>query len=557
MANRHKNTVDERPSYLSEDGSIDLSKVWQYQPKQLEPLRDITVNGQTYRTLAAPQFLSVGGFRGGKTTGALMFGIENFCLKYRYCDILVLRRTFKELESGAIADLKTFVPKELYNYDATKHVATFTNGSRVVFGHCANNLEKDIAQYLGQAYPFILIDECAQFSADAWQMLHARNMVNASCEPDEFGRVPDAVMWGCTNPLGPHWSFYYTVFVLKEPWQKPETAIKDNNGDWWEKENGEYKLIHNLDHYAYQQSTVLDNPKFIARNPGYVAKLMAMPKAKRDKYLYGVLDKVEGQYYDCWSTEFHVINLRDDPEAIIWEDWQPVWIGQDWGMQHANAAYFFTKAMVKNPLTGKYKLKTVCFQEVLVTGGKTYKNLASILATKARRPDGKIVKVKNLYFSHEKFSRVMDKHTPAEDYSRELKTYGLPGVTRGTTNRIASASFIYNQLKEGDLVITDNCVEIINAIPRLMRNPDNLDDVLKTSATSDDAYDGFRLGLYGELGAKNRPADDRIMERAKTLQETDPIAAHFYLMKQRAELAKRKSEWIEQKGGVLQLGGWQ
>jgi hypothetical protein len=77
------------------------------------------------------------------------------------------------------------MPPELYDYDQTKHVATLTNGSRVVFGHCQNNKDRDIEQYLGQAYPAILVDECGQFSPDAWMMLYSRNTINASCQPDE------------------------------------------------------------------------------------------------------------------------------------------------------------------------------------------------------------------------------------------------------------------------------------------------------------------------------------------------------------------------------------
>ena len=64
-----------------------------------------------------------------------MYIVMNYSLAYENCDVLVLRRTFKELDSGAIKDFQTFVPPELYKYDQTKHVATFTNGSRVVFGH--------------------------------------------------------------------------------------------------------------------------------------------------------------------------------------------------------------------------------------------------------------------------------------------------------------------------------------------------------------------------------------------------------------------------------------
>ena len=540
---------EERPVYLSPDGTVDIAKAWTFQPKQQELHRDIVINGNTYRTLAAAQCLLVGGMRGGKTTGALMFGVINFCLAFSYCDILVLRRTFKELESGAIADMKAFVPSELYTYDQTKHVATFGNGSRIVFGHCQNNKERDILAYLGQAYPYILVDECAQFSPEAWMLLNARNAVNAACIPDSFGNLPMACMVGCTNPMGIHWNYYHTIWVKKEPWEKSETAKRDFNGNWWELETGEPVCVYNTADYAYSESTAMDNPIFIKRNPGWVAMMMAKPKALRDKWLYGVLDKVEGQYFDCWSEEFHVINLREDPDAVKWQEWQPVWAGGDWGMGHANSTYLFTKALVRSSTDeNKYSMKTVCFREIVVPGNKTYRELAANISAVAKYPDGKPCKVSAFYFSHEKFNRVMDAHSPADEYSRELEKYGLPAVTRGTQDRIGSASFLYNELKNGRLVIMDYCVEIINAIPRLQRNPENLDDVLKTNNKSDDAYDGFRLGLYGQLGVKQRPQRDVIAEHASTL---DPIAKHFYLMKKNQELAAQSSCWSDSKSDYV------
>lgn len=522
---------EEKPkkSYISASGELDFAKIFRHQPKQTELLRNVVRNGGTYVVPMAPQCLSTGGIRSGKTTGILMYFIQHYCMKYSGCDILVLRRTFTELESGAIADFKTFMPEELYTYDGTKHVATLVNGSRIVFGHCQNNKERDIEQYLGQAYPGILVDECGQFSPDAWLMLFARNIVNASCKEDEFGNFPVPCIWGATNPIGPHYEYYRTVFVQKEPWQKTENARKDEtNGTWWEFEAGNWNLIYDPADYAYQRSTVLDNAEMIKRDPGIISRLMSMPKAKRDKMLHGLDGRFEGQYFDVFDPEYHVINLREDPEAIIWQNYQSVWVGQDWGMSHANAAYFFTKALVRKSIGSDYVMKTVCFAEVVTTGGKTYKELASILAHRSKLPNGTLVKVKSIFFSHEKFNRQMDTHGPANDYSKALKELGLPAVSRGTQDRIGRASLMYNMLKSGELVILDHCREIILSIPTLMRNPDELDDVLKTEAKGDDCYDGFALGLYGQLSTKKRPEADEIRAHAATL---DPIASWFYRQK--------------------------
>ena len=339
----------DRPAYINEDGTLNIDKIFRHQEKQTELLQVKTRDGIPYLMTVAPQCLSVGGFRSGKTVGWLMYFVMHYSLAFDCCDILVLRRTFKELESGAIKDFLTFVPKELYTYDQTKHVATMINGSRVVFGHCQNNKMRDIEQYLGQAYAAILIDECGQFSPDAWMMLYARNIVNAACKPSKKNpnHFPIPVIVGCTNPLGPYYEYYRTVFVQKEPWEKPEGARRDDNGAWWVFENGEPLNIYDPSLYAYQRSTAMDNPEFLKRDPGFLARMNSMPKAKRDKMLLGLDGAVEGQYFDVFDPYEHVIDLREDPEAIIWQPWQTVWGSQDWGMGHANAAYLFTKALVR------------------------------------------------------------------------------------------------------------------------------------------------------------------------------------------------------------------
>jgi hypothetical protein len=385
-----------------------------------------------------------------------------------------------------------------------------------------------IEQYLGSAYTGILVDECGQFSAEAWGMLYSRNIVGAACVPNKHGHLPIPVIVGATNPLGPFYEYYRTVFVQKEPFEKPETARKDINGFWWTKESGEWVCIYDHRLYAYQRSTAMDNPEFLKRDPGFIARMNSLPKAQRDKKLLGLDGVCEGQYFTNFDSYEHVIDLREDPEAIIWQPWQPVVGSQDWAMGgHYNAAYLFTKALVRT-LGSNYKLKTVCFKEVVAQGGKTHKEWASIFKNMCKLPNGMEVKPRLIAFSHEKFSKQVTAHTPADEYSRELRALGLPSVSRAAMDRVGGASLMYNMFSNGDLVILDTCREIINAIPSLMRDPISIDDVLKVNTKGDDAYDAFRYGIYAMLRDKKKPEEVTIEEHAKTL---GPMEAYFYRLK--------------------------
>lgn len=541
-------------------GQVEFKFSFQQAQKRL--FHYVTRGAGAYLQPIAPQCLEWGGIRGGKTCAKLIYYIQNYCLRFNHCDVLVLRRTFSELESGVIQDFKTFVPSALFDYNQQAHIATFTNGSRCVFAGCVNNRERDIEKYLGQSYPGILVDECGQFSPNAWELLYSRNTVNAACEPDDHGNFPIPSIAGCTNPLGPYWEYYHSLFVLKVPWNREEGARKAKDGSWWVPDAGSYRLIYNPADYAANQTTVLDNPAYIKeRDPGIIARLKALPKAKMQKMLLGLADRMEGQYFDCFSEEQHVIDLREDPEAIIWQDWQPVWGGQDWGVGHWNAAYLFTKALVRNTIGNDYSLKTVCFQEIAPeTTGQTNIEMADMISAKAHYPrlpqdhpqferiSGKPCKVRAIYFSHEKFNRVMEAHSPADDYSRLLRARGLPSVSRGTMDRIGSAGFLYNLFKNGKIVILKGqCPGIILALPSLQRDPDNLDDVLKSDSRADDRYDGFRLGLYGMLNERAKPQVEKDREYADTL---DPLSRHFYLRKKSFENEKVGQSFVQESANV-------
>ena len=76
-----------------------------------------------------------------------------------------------------------------------------------------------------------------------------------------------------------------------------------------------------------------------------------------------------------------------------------------------------------------------------------------------------------------------------------------------------------------EFVISDDCEKLLFAIPRLMRDPKNPNDVLKVKREgdpSDDIYDGVRYGLKSKLAAAEVPyvvMRKRLMDACATNQE--------------------------------------
>jgi hypothetical protein len=197
-------------------------------------------------------------------------------------------------------------------------------------------------------------------------------------------------------------------------------------------------------------------------------------------------------------------------------------------MSHYNCIYLFTKALVRRP-GGDYRLKTVCFAEI-VTNNKDQRELVAMLGAKAHLPGStERVRLSAAYFSHEKFNRVMEQHSPADILSRLLRDAGQCLLSPATRDRIGRASFLYNMLQTGDLVILDSCPEIIQALPALQRNPDHLDDVMKVDNKGDDCYDAFSYGLFGQLANRAKPAEQRAREAIEAI--TDPLARRLMQFK--------------------------
>lgn len=480
----------------------------------------------------APRKLAVGGTGSGKSAGILYHLVCDFALRFSKCDILCLRKTFPDLERGLISDFKTYVPEAIYRFNESKKVATLVNGSRIFFSHLASGSERDLLGYQGSSFPAIFIDECGQFSLDAFNFLQSRNRVNPGCEPDSQGNYPIPCMYAATNPVGPFFSEYRKAFRDKSPISPPEGAKQDKKGRWWVPDAGEWRLIFNPDDWAYVHSTVLDNPHMLAKDPAIYERLNALPEDMRQKMLFGSMDAISGQYYDCFSPTKHVINLRKDPDAIRWQQWQPIFLGFDWGRAHAAAIIWMTLADVKT-LDGSYKQKVVVYRE-LVLKGRTGKQLGEELI----RLTGK-EKISAIYFSHEQFAKKWDEHSPAVELSNQLRAGDLPAVSRGTTDRVGRATFLYEKLSAGEFVVLDSCPQVIASIPSAVRNDKKLEDILKVPTDADDVIDALLIGLFGQLRNRAKPEALKTTERIASIK--DPFNQKLAVMRQQFT-EQRKAE---------------
>ena len=93
------------------------------------------------------------------------------------------------------------------------------------------------------------------------------------------------------------------------------------------------------------------------------------------------------------------------------------------------------------------------------------------------------------------------------------------------------------------MLISSECAELLNAIPALMRDPKNLDDVLKTDLSQakieQDCGDGCRYLVKSMLAPKRKTAEDVYQEQMAAATPVDRTMLAFK-HEQRVKAKKRQ-----------------
>ena len=218
---------------------------------------------------ATEKYIAFGGARGGGKSWAVRTKAKLLALRYGGIRLLILRRTYQELESNHIR----FLRRELHGiaeYRATERIFTFPNGSTIEFGYCAN--DSDLDRYQGAEYDVIFIDECTQLK-ESWM----RQLAACIRGVNDF---PKRIYYTC-NPGGPGHSYIKRLFIDR----RFEAGEEPND-------------------YRFIPARVTDNTALLKAQEDYVRQLETLPRRLRMAWLEGRWDVFEGQVF----TEF-----TDDP----------------------------------------------------------------------------------------------------------------------------------------------------------------------------------------------------------------------------------------------------
>ncbi len=232
-----------------------------------------------------PTYILVGGAAGGSKSKIIREIAHTCCLETPGFKVLLLRRTFRELEQTHLRDVETEAPEMGASAVPSAKVVRYPNGSLLQFGHCET--AADAANYLSAEYDLICFDELATFEE------HPALLIASRARSTKPGVVPK-VLAG-TNPGGPQSHWVRARFIDK-------TVDREEYPDYRDEE------------WHFIPSKLEDNP-YLDQN--YERKLLALPPELRKAYRDGDWDIFPGQYFPEFRRKTHVVDVAI-PSNAVW-----------------------------------------------------------------------------------------------------------------------------------------------------------------------------------------------------------------------------------------------
>ena len=257
------------------------------------------------------KYVGYGGARGGGKTHAVRVKAISGALFYPGIRILIIRRTYSELQHNHIEPILKMVPQpEVGVYNIQLHQIYFTNGSTIIFGHF-NSYNSAFQEYQGQEYDWIFIDEATQFTEQEFRLL-------GGCLRG-VNQFPKKMFLTC-NPGGVGHRWVKRLFVdrdFKTDCENPEENEDPND-------------------YEFIQATVDDNTALMKSEGGrdYLKQLSQLPENIRAAHRYGDWEGLSGNYFPEFSEGKHTC------EAFPVPRWWRRYRALDYGLDML-ACYWF------------------------------------------------------------------------------------------------------------------------------------------------------------------------------------------------------------------------
>lgn len=281
--------------------------------------------------------------------------------------------------------------------------------------------------------------------------------------------------------------------------------------------------------------------KSYAATKGDYTKLLANDnEAIRKADWEGSWDTVEGTYFsEVWDLE----NTRITKSVAdsLRKDWSTLWISQDWGRAHNCVTYWHSKTTLSpqeaNFLLGWNLSKPVSlivtYRELVANNLESPEYAQLVVNNTPKEERGKI---KSFYLSPDAFGVKDSLNTIAISQSEVMRSNGMPNAFQADWERkngwalmgkllkaAKGRGYYRDVLQEGMTqaneiwLISNDCPNLLESIPMLMRDPKDIEDVEKTDKSSakldQDCTDAARYGLKSMLAPRRKTKEDALKEQ--------------------------------------------
>ncbi len=242
-------------------------------------------------------------FYGGSRGGGKSFLIELEPTRHVGNDgfrAMFFRRTSKDIRKpGGLWDTSRLIYPRLGAVPRDALLEwRFPSGAWFKFNHLEH--EKDVDDHQGAQYPYIAFDELTHFSERMFWYLAACNRstcgvrpyIRGTCNPDPDSWVKSMILWYLDDE-GRYAREdragvlrYFARVDERFVWGNSPEEVRDQVPHVFEGLSPEEAARVVLS-FTFVPSFLDDNPKLVQADPGYRAKLMAMPLVERERFLKG------------------------------------------------------------------------------------------------------------------------------------------------------------------------------------------------------------------------------------------------------------------------------
>jgi hypothetical protein len=504
--------------------------------------------------------IGVGGGRGAaKSSGADRVGVILLDEQPGIVICLVMRTWQKQIVPFHIEPIKRDFPWLSANLKTSPPAILRRGRSQMEFKYAENYDDVEEAFRSGN-YDLIIVDQAEQFSEREIREMRKANR-------SKGGRPAKMLLLFNMRGGGIQWlrKWFYLhehnaaenpddyAFLKVNPWDNVEWVkaalaedgiLVEDYYDWSDEQRKAYAALRG----PYTRGLASDDPVI----------------AKAD--WEGDWDSLEGAYF---ANSFDLESVRIVPSLVqgLMKSWATHWMAQDWGRTHWCATGWAFRIALKpseaEAFLGWKLIKpinlTVIYREMICNekeAPEVARDMLNCMLADER------AKIQAYFLSPEEVTD--DANSIGNQQSRILRTGGARGAIKADNDRKGGYGLLSSLFKatkgqgwgvdeqgkrfqyDDAVLISSECAELLKAIPVLMRDPKNLDDVLKTDKSvaklEQDLGDMARYLVKSMLNPKRKPREEEDRERLARAESIGERSLLQYKLTMEKDARDRRAE---------------